>query len=181
MTAVRNEIRRKPTALLIWTVSLFSLACGYHVAGKADVLPKTIKTIAIPAFGNVTTRYELTDLLPAALTREFISRTRYQIVPDPNQADAILTGAVVNFYAYPTIFDPKTSRAAAVQAIVVMQVTLRERATNAVLFNRPNMEFRQNYEISVDPKAYFDESEVAMRRLSQDVARSVVSAVLENF
>src|SRR5689334_3568776 len=116
------------------------VSCGYHVAGKADVLPKTIKTVAIPAFGNVTTRYKLSDVLPAALTREFISRTRYQVVPDPNNADAVLSGTVVNFYAYPTIFDPKTSRAAAVQAIVILQVTLRERATSKVLFTRPSLE-----------------------------------------
>jgi hypothetical protein len=63
----------------------------------------------------------------------------------------------------------------------MLQVSLRNRATNTLLFNRPNMEFRQNYEISVDSKAYFDESDVAMERLSRDVARSVVSAILENF
>ena len=155
--------------------------CGYHVAGTTDVLPKNVKTIAVPAFGNITTRYKISDLLAAAITREFISRTRYQVVSDPNQADAVLSGSVVNFISYPTIFDSKTGRAAGVQAIVMMQLSLRDRATNAVLFDRPHMEFRQNYEISVDPQAYFDESEVGMDRLSRDVARSVVSAVLANF
>lgn len=158
-----------------------SISCGYRVAGRADVLPKNVKTIAVPAFANVTTRYRLSDLLASAITREFISRTRYRITADPNEADAVLSGSVVNFFAYPTIYDPKTNRAAGVQAIVMMQISLRDRANNAVLFNRPNMEFRQNYEISVDPKAYFDESDAAMQRLSRDVARSVVSAVLENF
>jgi len=155
--------------------------CGYHVAGTTDVLPKNVKSIAVPAFGNITTRYKISDLLAAAITREFISRTRYQVVSDPGQADAVLSGSVVNFISYPTIFDSKTGRAAGVQAIVMMQLSLRDRATNAVLFDRPHMEFRQNYEISVDPQAYFDESEVGMDRLSRDVARSVVSAVLANF
>ena len=170
---------RRPLAFCSF---LFVLAsCGYHVAGTTDVLPKNVKTIAIPALGNITTRYKISDLLAAAITREFISRTRYQIVSDPSQADAVLTGSVVNFVSYPTVFDSKTGRAAGIQAIVMMQLTLRNRATNAVLFDRPHMEFRQNYEISVDPRAYFDESEVGMDRLSRDVARSVVSAVLENF
>src|SRR5438552_767428 len=56
----------------LWLIS----SCGYHVAGKADLVPKNVKTIAIPAFTNVTTRYKLTDRLPEAITREFISRTR---------------------------------------------------------------------------------------------------------
>jgi len=156
-------------------------SCGYHIAGKADLVPKSIKTIAIPAFGNATTRYKVSDRITAAITREFLSRTRYEIVADPNQADAILSGAVVNFSAYPTIFDPVTGRASGVQAYVIMQVTLTERASGKVLFTRPNMEIRERYEISVDPKVYFDESDVAMERLSRDVASSVVSAILENF
>jgi outer membrane lipopolysaccharide assembly protein LptE/RlpB len=173
-----------PRPLLSLAFCLLPLAltsCGYHVAGTTDVLPKNVKTIAVSAFGNITTRYKISDLLAAAITREFISRTRYQIVSDPDQADAVLSGSVVNFISYPTIFDSKTGRAAGVQAIVMLQLSLRDRATNAVLFDRPHMEFRQNYEISVDPRAYFDESEVGMDRLSRDVARSVVSAVLANF
>jgi len=173
---------RRPLLYLALFLLPFALAsCGYHVAGTTDVLPKNVKTIAIPAFGNITTRYKISDLLSAAITREFISRTRYQIVADPDQADAVLTGSVVNFVSYPTVFDSKTGRAAGIQAIVTMQLTLRDRGTNAVLFDRPHMESRQNYEISVDPRAYFDESEVGMDRLSRDVARAVVSAVLENF
>ncbi len=171
--------RLVPSFFCIFVFSLTS--CGYRVVGKTDVLPKNVKTIAVPAFGNATTRYKISDLLASAITREFISRTRYQIVPDPNQADAVLSGSVVNFFAYPTTFDPQTGRAAGVQVILMMQLSLRDRSTQAVLFDRPHMEFRQTYELSVDPRAYFDESDVAMDRLSRDAARSVVSAVLENF
>ena len=66
------------------------------------------------------------------------------------------------------------------QAIVTLQLLLTDK-TGKVLFNRPGMEFRERYEISVDPTTYFDESGTAMERLARDVARSVVSAILENF
>lgn len=155
--------------------------CGYHVAGRGDLLPKTIKTIAVPAFGNVTTQYKLAERLPADITREFIARTRYAIVAEPDRADAVLTGAVTNQFAYTSVADPASGRSTGVLVSVVIQVTLTERETGKVLFTRPGMEVRERYEISVDPKAYFDESEVAMQRLSRDVARSVVSAILENF
>jgi len=171
----------KLTHLLLYFSAIILSSCGYHVAGRTNLLPKNIQTIAIPAFANITTRYKISELLAGALTREFISRTRYQIMTDPNQADAVLTGAVVNFYSYPILLDPSSGRASSIQTIVIMQIYLRDRATGAVLFSRPNMEFRQNYELSVDPRVYFDESDVAMDRLSRDVARSVVSAVLTNF
>ncbi len=167
--------------LAVSTAVLSLPSCGYHVGGKADLLPKKIHTIAVPAFGNVTTRYKVSDRLAAAITREFISRTRYAVVADPNQADAVLSGTVTNFLAYPTIFDPVTGRASGVQVILYMQIYLTDRATGAALFSRPHMEYRERYEISVDQRSYFDESDVAMERLSGDVARSIVSAVLEDF
>ena len=155
--------------------------CGYHVAGHADMIPKTVKTIALRKWANVTTRYKLTDHLPEAIAREFIARTRYKVVNDPEQADAVLTGAVVNYNSYPTTSDQKTGRASGLQVSVTLQVRLVERATGKVLFNRPSFEARQRYEISINAQAYFEESGEALERLSRDVARDVVSAILESF
>jgi len=167
---------------LALAISMLGLAgCGYHVAGHADLLPKTIKTIAIPAFGNLTVRYKLTDQLPEAIAREFISRTRYRVVKDMNTADAILRGAVLNYFAYPTIFDPQTGRASGVQIHVIMQVSLIERATGKTLFTRPSFEIRERYQISTDPGVYFEESDTALARVSVQAARQVVTAILENF
>jgi hypothetical protein len=160
---------------------LAATGCGYHVGGHHDLLPKTIRTIAIPAFGNVTSRPRLPVLLTADVTREFIARTRYQVVSDAGQADAVLTGAVVSINGYPTIIDPVSGRATGVQVVVNVQLTLTERATGKVLFSRPGAEFRERYEIATDPQAYFDENDTAMVRVSRDVARSLVTAVLQGF
>ena len=167
-------------------LAITSTGCGYHVSGKADLLPKTIHTIAVPAFDNITVRYRLTDLLSEAIAREFIAH-HYEIVSDPDQADAVLRGAVTNYWAYPTVFDQTTGRASGLATIVTLQISLTERATGKVLFSRPSFEARQRYEISTagssvtSARAYFDESETALNRLSRDVARDVVSAILENF
>jgi len=156
-------------------------ACGYHVAGRADLVPKSVQTIAIPAFSNVTERYKLTDRLPEAISREFISRTRYHIVADPAQADAVLRGSVVSYSSYPTIFDPVTGRASGVQLQVTLRVSLVERVSGKVLFNRPNMDVRERYQISTDPAVFFEESDAALDRAGQQTARQVVSSILENF
>ena len=166
---------------IAFTAALLAPGCGYHVSGHGDLMPKTIKTIAIPAFGNVTTRYQLARLLPADITREFLSRTHYAIVADPNQADAVLAGTVTNFAFYPPVNDPVSGRATAAQVVVTLRLTLTDRATQKVLFSRLGAEFRERYEISIDPTAYFDESGTAMQRVSRDVARSVVAAILEGF
>lgn len=167
-----------------WAVAALAVvtsSCGYHVAGHSDLLPKTLETICIPAFSNATTRYKLTDHMPEALSKEIISRTRYHIVADPNQADAVLRGAIMNYISYATVADPVSGRATAVDLRVYLQVSLTERKTGKVLFSRPSMEVRERYEISVDPRAYFDESDAALDRASKQVAAQIVTAILSNF
>lgn len=155
--------------------------CGYHIAGHSDLLPAKLQTIAIPAFRNLTNRYKLSDRLPGAISREFLSRTRYRIVADENDADAVLRGAITNFQSFPVVSDQNTGRATVVQVIVTLQMTLVDRHTGAVLYNRPSFEARQRYEISIDPNTYFEESDMALDRLSRDMARATVSAILEAF
>jgi hypothetical protein len=160
---------------------LTASACGYHVAGKADLVPKSVHTIAIPAFTNVTVRYKLTDHLPEAISREFISRTRYQIVNDADQADAVLRGSILNYIAYPTIIDQQTGRASGLQVNVTLDVKLVERATGKIIFARPRFDAHQRYELSIAAGTYFDESNAALDRLARDLARDLVTSILENF
>ena len=167
--------------LAVAVLAVVTSSCGYHVAGHSDLLPKTLETICIPAFSNATTRYKLTDRMPEALSKEIISRTRYHIVSDPNQADAVLRGAIMNYISYATVADPVSGRATAVDLRVYLQVSLTERKTGKVLFSRPGMEVRERYEISVDPRAYFDESDAALDRASKQVAAQIVTAILSNF
>lgn len=157
-------------------------SCGYHVAGKGDLVPKSIHTIAVPAFGNATLRYKLSDTLPQAISEQFAERTRYKIVADPNQADAVLRGTVVNFTSFPILFDQVSGRASGSQVNVTMQVTFTERATGKVIWSRPNYTYSDRYEISVaNTNQYFEESAPALQRLSVSVARDIVTSILDNF
>jgi outer membrane lipopolysaccharide assembly protein LptE/RlpB len=171
---------RRTLAALVLAAALLA-GCGYRPAGRGDALPKSIRTIAIPAFANATMRYKLTESLPAAITREFLARTRYRVVEDAGSADAVLQGDLTRYVANPTTLDPSTGRASAAQLSVFLDITLRERATGTILFSRKGLELRERYEVSIDPQAYFDESGPALDRLTQDLARTIVSAVLEKF
>jgi RNase P/RNase MRP subunit p29 len=172
-----NSVR----ALLLVMLAAALSSCGYKIAGKSDILPPSLKTVAIPAFGNGTVRYKLTDLMPEAFAREFIAHTRYKVVSDPGRADMILEGAVITYAYNPTIFDPTAQRANVADLRVTMRVKLTERATGRVLFDRPLMEVKESYQISRDPLEYFEESDPALRRASTRVAQQIVTAILENF
>jgi outer membrane lipopolysaccharide assembly protein LptE/RlpB len=168
-------------AVALALAASFAAGCGYQVGSHGDLMPSTVKTIAISAFANTSTRYKLARLLPQDIGREILSRTRYRIVEDPNQADAVLTGTVAGFSAYPTISDPVSGRATAAEAVVTVNIALKDRRTGKTLFSRIGAEYRQRYEIALDPQQYFDESGPAMERISRDVAHGVVSGILEAF
>jgi hypothetical protein len=164
-------------------VLIFSLAlasCGYHTLDAAKALPESIHTIAVTPWTNATIHYRLSDTIAEAVSRELISRTRYTIIADPSKADAVLSGSVVNVLSNATVNDPVLNRSTAGQVIVHIQVKLMAK-DGKVLFNQPNLEFRERYEVATNPAQYFDESEVALDRLSRDAAHSVVSAILTNF
>ena len=165
--------------LLILAFGLAS--CGYHVAGKADLLPSTLRTVSIPAFENTTIRYKLTDLMPQALAKEFITRTRYRVVTDPDNADMVLRGTILEYANNPTIFDPVRQRANVAALRVTLQVTLTERATGKVLYQRSSFEVTESYQISPQPADYFEESAPALQRASERVSQQLVTAILENF
>jgi hypothetical protein len=159
---------------------LLVCSCGYRISGKADLLPTTVKTIAVPAFANATDRYKLTDVVPQAIADEFITRTRYKVV-DAKGADAVLTGTILSARFNPTVFDPATGRASVAETHLVLQLKLVERATGKVLYNRPRLEVTQPYQISPTAIQYFDESDAAYQRASRQLASQVVTAILENF
>ena len=112
--------------VLVAAFGVMLAGCGYHTAGHADLMPKTIHSVCIPAFKNASSRYKLTDHLPEAISREFIARTRYSIISDCTQADAVLTGTVLNYLANQTVVNVTTGR-----------------ATGKVLYSNANFEARE--------------------------------------
>ena len=175
---------RSPMALL--TLAALSIAfaatsCGYRVVGSANTIPDHIQRVSVKTFQNATTEYKIEQHLTRWVVREFISRTRYQIVHDDRNADATLEGTVLNFLVFPVIFDPVSGRATSVSTITQVHIVLRDRQTGEVLYENPLFEHRERYEVSTSAEAYFEEREAALVRTSQGVARDLVSAVLSGF
>lgn len=155
--------------------------CGYHVGGKADLVPKSIDTIAVLPFTSGSNRYKLSDKVQQAISRELVSRTRFHVVRDPALADAVLEGSLGNIVIFPVVFDPQTFKTTVVQISGSVQAKLTDRKTGKVIYNMPGLGVQNNYELSEYSNQYFDESGLALDRMSIDIARTLVSGMLENF
>ena len=158
---------------------LLSTGCGYHTAGKANLLPSDLRTLAVPAFVNQTQTYKIEQLLTAAVIQEFSTRTTYRVVTHPD-ADAVLRGTVLTTSTTPLTYDSKTGRAASVLVIVSMSVSLKDKQ-GKVLYQNPSYVFREQYQVSQELSSFFEEDSPAFQRLSREFARTLVSNVLEAF
>jgi outer membrane lipopolysaccharide assembly protein LptE/RlpB len=160
---------------------LFLAACGYHVAGTASRIPPDVKTIAVPAFKNMSSTFHIEQQLTSAVTREFLERTHYRILPNPADADAVLKGTIKDVRARAMTFDINTGRATSLQIQVTADVQLEDVHTHKILFANSNYVYREEYQVSESPSALFEEDKPALDRLSRDLARTLVTDVLENF
>lgn len=183
MSTVPNTLKRGRAFLLpsAFCLLLSMLACGYHVAGTGNRLPSDVKTIAVPIFVNRSPRYRIEQTISEAVTREFIERTSYRITPDPRQADAVLNGTVKDVRSGVVTFDINTGRATTMQIQLIADIKLVDSHTHKTLFANPNYVFREEYQISPSESGLFEEDQPALDRISRDLARTLVTAILENF
>jgi hypothetical protein len=166
-------------------LSLSAGGCGYSLAGRGSFLPDYIRTIGVPTFANRTTVFNLETQLTQKVRAEFIGRGKYQIVPDSNNVDALLTGEVTGVSITPVSF---TNQQLASRYVIAMsaRVELRDLRENKVLWENPGVAFREEYEAGsgqavLDPSAFFGQDTNALERMSGDFARTIVSAILEAF
>ncbi len=160
-------------------------ACGYSLAGRGSFLPDSIRTIGIPLFTNTTAFYELEQSLTESVRSEFIGRGKYKVLPEATGVDAVLTGAVTGVTLTPAAFNDQ-QQATRYAITMTARIEFRDVAADKVIWENPSLVFREEYAVTsaasaTDPTAFFGQDANALRRVSQDFARTVVSAILEAF
>jgi hypothetical protein len=169
-------------AIVLWLCYAAMLCgCGYHVAGMSSRLPSDWHTIAVPAFKNDTTRYRIEQKMTEAVIREFIARTKYRIVQDQNNADAVLHGEVLSVETTPMLFNATTGEVTTMLVVVHTKVQLVDTRTQKPVYHMDDMTFRDEYQISTDVQSFFEEQDPALERMSRDFASKLVANLLENF
>lgn len=156
-------------------------ACGYHLEGHVNALPASIHVVQVVPFKNATRTPGISQSVTTAVARELIHRTRYRVQPYASQADAALTGTVKDLTFTPVTFDPVSGRATTMEVRVHLAATLTDLHTHKVLFHNDDMTFHDQYQISPQLPDFFEEDTSAFRRMSQTVAQTLVSNILENF
>ncbi len=153
----------------------------YKPAGRGDGLPKHIKTLAIPPFQNPSLRFKVEQRFTAAMVDEVLRRARsLKVVSTAEGADAVMLGEIKSFSFRPVLLDD-LGRARLFEVTIAAGLTVRDQTRNKIIFDNRNYIFRDEYEISGDPKIFFSEEGPAVDRLARDFAKSVMTTILEGF
>ncbi len=160
-------------------------ACGYSLAGRGSFLPASIRIIGIPMFVNNTPIFEVEKRVTAKVTSEFIGRGKWKIQPDTNGVDALLNGEISSITVTPATFTEER-QASKYVITVTTKIEFRDVKADKILWSNPYLQFREDYELSntanvIDPSAFLGQDVNALDRLASELARSIVSAILEAF
>jgi hypothetical protein len=117
---------------------------------------------------------------------EFIGRGKYAVTNEAIGADAVLTGDIVNVSVQPVGFTEQ-QLASRYLFTLVMKVQFTDARTSDVLWSNEALVFREEYELAtrgttaLDGAAFLDQERGSVDRIATDVARSVVTSILEAF
>ena len=163
--------------------------CGYALAGRGSFLPTDIRVVAIPPLVNRTTFFDVEQILTEKVRNEFIGRGKYRIVPDPQGADAVLNAEITSITLQPVGFT-NTQLASRYAFNLTMKVDFVDMRTQKSLWQNDALPFREEYDLSanlaangaqVNGTTFLDQQRSSFDRIATDVARTVVTAIVEAF
>jgi len=177
-------LRPRPARLLLGLAAGLAAAalaaCGYSLVGRGSTLPPEVRVIRFETLANETTRVGVEQRVSREIARELASRGRFEVRADARDADADLSGAVIQFDLYPVAFDEQ-GRAREYQVAITARVTLRTLPEEKVLWENPAYAFRDNYTLATSAASYADRENEAIDRVAERFAASLVSSLLEGF
>lgn len=133
-------------ALLILTIVVLA-GCGYQFSGKGEAFPQDVRTVFIEPFVNRSRDVGLEGDISSALKGEFHRQGQLLVVDRLEQADAILSG-VVRAFDRRVVAVNRNAEVLQYEAALVVDITLRRRSPDAVLWQTRGTRLTEVYSAS---------------------------------
>jgi outer membrane lipopolysaccharide assembly protein LptE/RlpB len=150
--------------------------CGYSVNGT---LPADIKTIAVPIFQNLTREPGVEGLVTRAVVEAFSTNGRLKIASAAN-ADAVLDGDVIGYSVFSIAFD-KDANARQYRLIVTVNLQLRDRRKNEVLFKQTGVREQVDFRVQNAVSQTISLEETALKAAAVEIGRTIASLTITRF
>jgi len=172
---------RLASALIL---ALTTSSCGYALVGKGVTTDASIRKIGVPMFRDRTGKAGLDQKVTQKVIEELLKRGRFDVVQQPTDVDAVVDGELTAYIVVPVGFtDEGGARTQPNRYAVTLSARIRYAKTGSTeaLWENDAFAFREEYDVTEDPSAFFHQEEQALDRLSAQFARSLVAAMLEAF
>ena len=184
---MRLSRRAVVAAALAPAMALSMAGCGYALAGRGSFLPDDIQVVGIPPLVNRTTFFDVEQILTEKTRNEFIGRGKYRVVPEAAGADAVLNAEITSITLSPVGFTD-VQLASRYRFVMTMKVDFVDARAGRSLWANDALSFSGEYDLTsqggpgtIDSSSFVDQQRGSFDRISSDVARTVVTAILEAF
>lgn len=175
-------------ATFVLAVAVLSSSCGYALAGRGSFLPANIRSIGVPLLENRTPYTRIEQVITGKIRTEFIDRSsgKYQIVPAAAGVDAVLSGAITGLVTQ-AVGLTNQQLASRQRFTVTLRIQLTDSRSGQVLWSNETLTFTEEYDLKtgtngqIDSTVLLEQEGPAVERLATDLARTVVTAILEAF
>ncbi len=159
---------------------LLVISCGYRLAGRNIFLPEHIKNIAVIPFINETRRSEIEQRITESIMRELVKRGSYRVSSEREGSDAFLEGRVTSFVTHPVQFNAE-GIATRVEVTVTVKARFIESVEEEILWDQQHFVYKEQFDIPEDDSGFFDQEIIAIDKIADSFARSLVTSLLEGF
>ena len=174
---------RRLLTVLVFVLPVLAGGCGYALAGRGSFLPDYIRTVAIPPVENRTAFLRAEQILTDRIRAEFIGRGRYTPINEPTGAEALLRAEILSITLDPAGLNEQQLQSRT-RVTLVMKVSFEDLKKGEVLWSNDALTFREEYDIpasTVESASFVDQQRSSYERIATDVARTVVTSIMEAF
>ena len=177
---------RKVLFVVVVATAVVSAGCGYALAGRGSFLPTDIRVVGIPPLVNHTTFFDVEQILTEKIRNEFIGRGKYRVVPEATGTDAVLNAEITSITLSPVAFTT-TQLASRYQFVLTMKVDFVDARINKSLWANDALSFTGEYDLTsstgdaINASTFVDQQRSSFDRIATDLARTVVTAIVEAF
>jgi hypothetical protein len=172
---VLSVIKLGLTLLMVWVV----FGCGYTFAPQGEHIDSRIQNVYVAPFGNRTALAEVENYMRTAFIDQIIQSNRFKTVPDIEQADAIISGNVLNISTGALSYRANLL-AAEERMTVILEASFREKDTGRTIWSSRNIVGTADYRLFDDTNP-LPARKQALSKLARDTAENAFNLMMADF
>ncbi|PKN18635.1 MAG: hypothetical protein CVU71_14245 [Deltaproteobacteria bacterium HGW-Deltaproteobacteria-6] len=176
---------KKQTGSLWIKRSLISLSClllfgcGYGFAPQGEHIDQRLKNVYVAPFGNKTAEAEVENFMRTAFINQIIQSKRFKAVSSIDQADAIISGKVLNLSTAALSYQSNIL-AAEERMTVTLEIDLREKDSGKIIWYSRNVVGTTDYKVQ-DVNNPRPARKQALTKLSLDTVENAYNLMMSDF